>query len=366
VVSEILESNSSSSMATVCGASLALMDAGVPIKKAVVGVGVGLIKDGEREVLLTDMLGEEDHLGDMDFKVAGTADGVTAIQLDIKIDGVTIDLMARAMDRARDARLKILEIMNACLDKSRDDLSPYAPRITTIQIDPERIGELIGPGGKIIRGIQEEAGVVINVEDDGSVQIASTNSESSELALSIITEMFAVVEVGQEFTGKVARITSFGAFVEVMRGQEGLVHISDLAEGYVRRVEDVVNIGDSVTVRVMNVDDRGRIDLKPVDPLTPKEGTQDEGAGESGGPDGEQRPPRSGDSRGDRPGGGGGRGGGGRGGGGRDRGGRDRGPRRDSGGGRGGPGRSSDSRGGGGRDGGGDRRDAPRVPKGRF
>ena len=372
LVSEILESSASSSMATVCAGSLALMGGGVPIKKQVAGVGVGLIKEGDQEVILTDMIGTEDFLGDMDFKVAGTADGITAIQLDIKIDGLSIDLMRRALEQARGARMRVLDLMNASLGEPREELSEFAPRIHMLRIDPGRIGELIGPGGKIIRGIQEEFGVTITVEEDGSVQVATADAVGASGAIAEIESIFAVAEVGQEYTGKVTRIAPFGAFVEVLKGRDGLVHISDLANGFVRRVEDCVNIGDELAVRVVNVDDRGRIDLEPV---TKFEGSPE---GEGGDDDG-------GGGGGDRRGGGGGggyRGGGGggdrRGGGGDRRGGG--GDRRGGGGDRRGGG-GGDRRGGGSgerrttssfrgnRDGGnheGGRSDAPRVPKGRF
>jgi len=264
VVSEILESNSSSSMATICGASLALMDAGVPILKPVAGVGVGLIKEGDREVLLTDMLGAEDHLGDMDFKVAGTRDGVTAVQLDIKIEGISIDLMRRAIHQSREARLFILDRMDACISQPRKEISPFAPRIYTIKINPDKIREVIGPGGRIIRKIQEDAGVTITCEDDGTVLIAATSLEAAKHAEGLIREITAEAEVGKEYEGRVTRVTPFGAFVEVLKGTDGLLHISSLSDGYVRRVEDVLNIGDTATVRVVRIDEKGRIDLELV------------------------------------------------------------------------------------------------------
>ncbi len=263
-VSEITESSASSSMASVCSACLALMDAGVPLHKPVAGVGVGLIKDGDQESILTDMIGEEDFLGDMDFKVAGTADGVTAIQLDIKIDGVSIELMARALQQAKEARLRVLELMTAAIAEPRADLAPHAPRIQITQIDPERIGELIGPGGKVIRGLQDEFGVTINVEEDGTVQVATADGEAADKALQAIADLFYEAQPGDEITGKVTRVAPFGAFVSVKPGQDGLIHISDLASGYLRRVEDVVNVGDEIAVRVTKVDDRGRVDLEPI------------------------------------------------------------------------------------------------------
>ena len=260
-VSEILESNASSSMATVCGVTLALLDAGVPIKKPVAGVGVGLIKEDDREVILTDMLGTEDFLGDMDFKIAGTREGITAIQMDIKIDGVTPDLMRRAIHQAKGARLVVLDKMSAVIDKPRDEISPYAPRIYEIQISPSKIKDLIGPRGKTVQGIQEETGVTIDIEDDGRVELSSFNAESANKAEQMILSITAIPEAGKEYPGKVTRITSFGAFIEIIPGQDGLLHISQMGDGYVRQVEDVMNIGDEVAVRVIEIDDQGRVDL---------------------------------------------------------------------------------------------------------
>ncbi len=261
VVSEILESNASSSMASVCGATLALLDAGVPIKKPVAGIGVGLIKEGEQEVILTDMLGTEDFLGDMDFKVAGTTEGVTAVQMDIKIDGVTPELMRTAIHQAREARIAVIEQMNSVLDAPREELSPYAPRIYTLQIPPQKIKDLIGPRGKTVQGIQEETNTTINIEDDGKVEIASTSAEDVKRAEERIREVTAMPEIGKEYTGKVVRTASFGAFVEILPGKDGLVHISQMGDGYVRRAEDVMQVGDEVTVRILTIDEQGRIDL---------------------------------------------------------------------------------------------------------
>lgn len=261
IVSEILESNASSSMATVCGATLALLDAGVPIKRSVAGIGVGLIKEGEREVVLTDMLGTEDFLGDMDFKVAGTTEGITAVQMDIKIDGVTPELMRRAIHQAREARIAVIEQMNAVINEPRAELSPYAPRIYTLQIAPEKIKDLIGPRGKTIQGIQEETGTTINIQDDGAVEIASTSVEDAKIAEGKIRQITAMPEIGREYTGKVVRTASFGAFVEILPGKDGLVHISQMGDGYVRRAEDVMQVGDEVTVRILTIDEQGRIDL---------------------------------------------------------------------------------------------------------
>lgn len=261
VVSEILESNASSSMATVCGATLALMDAGVPIKRPVAGIGVGLIKEGEQEAILTDMLGTEDFLGDMDFKIAGTSEGVTAIQMDIKIEGVTPELMRRAIHQARDARLAVIEQMRAIIAEPREELSPYAPRIFTLQIAQQKIKDLIGPRGKTVQGIQEETNTTINIEDDGSVEIAAMSAEDVKLAEEKIRAVTAMPEIGKEYTGKVVRTAPFGAFVEILPGKDGLVHISQMGDGYVRRAEDVMEVGDEVTVRILTIDDQDRIDL---------------------------------------------------------------------------------------------------------
>jgi polyribonucleotide nucleotidyltransferase len=262
VVADILESNASSSMATVCGATLALLDAGVPITKPVAGVGVGLIKEDDQEIILTDMLGAEDFLGDMDFKVAGTRGGVTAVQMDIKIDGVTPELMRKAIHQAREARLIVLDKMSEIIADPREELSPYAPRIYYLQISPAKIKDLIGPRGRVIQGIQEETGVTINVEDDGRVEVASTSAESAKKAEARILAVTAVPEIGKEYAGKVIRTTSFGAFVEILPGQDGLIHISQMGDGYVRQVEDVMNVGDEVAVTVLTIDEQGRVDLK--------------------------------------------------------------------------------------------------------
>ena len=261
VVSEILESNASSSMATVCGATLALLDAGVPLKRPVAGIGVGLIKEGEQEVILTDMLGTEDFLGDMDFKVAGTSEGVTAVQMDIKIEGVTPELMRRAIHQAREARLAVIEQMNAVIAQPRAELSPYAPRIYSLQIATQKIKDLIGPRGKTVQGIQEETSTTINIEDDGTVEIAATSAEDVKRAEEKVRAITAMPEIGKEYTGKVVRTASFGAFVEILPGKDGLVHISQMGDGYVRRAEDVMQVGDEVTVRILTIDDQDRVDL---------------------------------------------------------------------------------------------------------
>jgi polyribonucleotide nucleotidyltransferase len=261
VVSDILESNGSSSMATVCGGSLALMDAGVPVKAPCAGVAMGLIKEGDRVAVLTDILGHEDYLGDMDFKVAGTAAGVTAIQMDIKILGLTLDIVRDALVRARDARLHILEVMAQTRAEPRSTLSKYAPRIITIQINPERIGDIIGPKGKIIRGIQEETGADINVDDSGAVTISSVDGEACERARAKIEAIVQDPEVGHVYEGVVKGTTEFGAFVEILPGKEGLLHISELQHERTAKTEDVVNKGDVVRVKLLEIDDRGKMRL---------------------------------------------------------------------------------------------------------
>ncbi len=261
VVSEILESNGSSSMATVCGGSLALMDAGVPVKAAVAGIAMGLIQEGESVCILSDILGDEDHLGDMDFKVAGTAEGVTALQMDIKIANVSRDIMQAALAQAREGRLKILDIMNRTLDRPRQDISVHAPRIVTFRIKPEKIREVIGPGGKVIRAIVEETGTKIDIEDDGTVVVASSDAESMRRAVDRIQAIAAEVEVGRIYKGRVRRIVDFGAFVEILPGTDGLLHISQIGPGRVRRVSDVLKEGDEVMVKVLEVDKGGKIRL---------------------------------------------------------------------------------------------------------
>ena len=302
VVSEILESNASSSMASVCGATLALMDAGVPITKPVAGIGVGLIKEGDQEVILTDMLGTEDFLGDMDFKVAGTRDGVTAIQMDIKIDGVTPDLMKRAIYQAREGRLAVLDRMGEVIAEPRSDISVYAPRIYNIQISPNKIKDLIGPRGKVIQTIQEETNTTVNVEDSGNVEIAATSAEAANKAEEMIREVTAMPEVGKEYNGKVVRTTTFGAFVEILPGQDGLVHISQMGDGYVRKVEDVMQVGDEVTVSVITIDDQGRVDLSLAGASAELSSTDSAtGEGERGAPrDGDRGRSASRDSRNNR------------------------------------------------------------------
>ena len=261
IVSEVLESNGSSSMATVCGATLSLMDAGVPIKSPVAGIAMGLILEGDEAAVLSDILGDEDHFGDMDFKVAGTAEGVTAIQMDIKIGGVSKEVMERALDQAREGRLHILAKMNETISEPRKDLSRHAPRIVTLQIKQDKIRDIIGPGGKNIRSIVDQTGVKVDVEDSGLVKLASPNYEAIEKAIFMIKRLTQEVEVGGLYTGKVRRILGFGAIVELFPGTDGLVHISQLAETHVNEVSDVLKEGDEVPVKVIDIDPQGRIRL---------------------------------------------------------------------------------------------------------
>jgi polyribonucleotide nucleotidyltransferase len=261
IVSDILESNGSSSMATVCGASLALMDAGVPLKRHVAGIAMGLVKEGDRVGILTDIMGTEDHYGDMDFKVAGTEQGVTALQMDIKIAGVSIDIMRAALQQARDARLIVLAKMREAVEKPRQELSPFAPRFVTIKIRTEKIREIIGPGGKVIRGIQDQTGAKIDVEDDGRVTIFSPDNESVQKALGMIQDICREVEVDRIYLGKVKKIVEFGAFVEVIPNTEGLLHISQIADSRIRSVQDVLSEGDEVLVKVIEVDSSGKMRL---------------------------------------------------------------------------------------------------------
>jgi polyribonucleotide nucleotidyltransferase len=264
VVSDILESNGSSSMASVCGSSLSLMDAGVPIKAPVAGVAMGLIKEGDDYIVLTDIAGVEDHLGDMDFKVAGTADGITALQMDIKITGVTFDILRDALSQAKNARLSILESMRDALPSPREELSPYAPRISAIQIDTEKIGAVIGKGGETIRALSEEFDAQIDIDDDGTVRIYAQTGDQGDALVDRIRSMTKEVEVGDEFSGKVVKTTTFGAFVELAKGTDGLLHISNISPGQrVNTVEDVLNRGDELRVKVVEVDrERGRIGLR--------------------------------------------------------------------------------------------------------
>ncbi|AOP41895.1 polyribonucleotide nucleotidyltransferase [Edwardsiella piscicida] len=261
VVSEITESNGSSSMASVCGASLALMDAGVPIKAAVAGIAMGLVKEQDNFVVLSDILGDEDHLGDMDFKVAGSRDGVTALQMDIKIEGITREIMQVALNQAKGARLHILGVMEQAINAPRGDISEFAPRIHTIKINPEKIKDVIGKGGSVIRALTEETGTTIEIEDDGTVKIAATDGDKAKHAIRRIEEITAEIEVGRIYQGKVTRIVDFGAFVAIGGGKEGLVHISQIADKRVEKVTDYLQMGQEVAVKVLEVDRQGRVRL---------------------------------------------------------------------------------------------------------
>ncbi len=261
VTSEITESNGSSSMATICGSVMAMYDAGVPLKSPVAGIAMGLIKEGDKFAVLSDILGDEDHFGDMDFKVAGNADGITALQMDIKINGITREIMAVALQQARQGRLHILGEMAKGIAEPRPELSKYAPRIFTIKINPDKIRDVIGAGGKVIRSIQEETGCQLDLDDDGTVKIAAADGESANMAETIIKQIVAEVEKGQIYTGKVVRITDFGAFVNILPNKDGLVHISQLAPHRVAKVTDIVKEGQSVKVKVLDIDRQGRVKL---------------------------------------------------------------------------------------------------------
>jgi len=261
IVSDILESNGSSSMASTCGGSLALMDAGVPIKAQVAGIATGLISDGERHVFLTDIQGLEDHLGDMDLKVAGTRNGITGIQMDLKIKGLAVAQLTEGLKRAREARLQILDVMDEALASPRAEISQYAPRITVLQINPDRIRDVIGPGGKTIKKITEETGATIDIEDSGEVKVACVDAEMAARAVEIVRALTEDPEVGRIYNGRVVRITNFGAFVEILPGKDGLIHISELEHRRVEKVEDVVREGDMVLVKVIGVDEQGKVRL---------------------------------------------------------------------------------------------------------
>lgn len=261
IVSEVLESNGSSSMGTVCSGTLALLDAGVPIKGNVAGIAMGLIKEGDRFAVLSDILGDEDHLGDMDFKVAGTRTGVTSLQMDIKIDSISFDVMEQALKQAYDGRNHILDRMESVMKAPRGEISQYAPRIETIKIKPEKVREVIGAGGKVIKGIIEETGVKIDIEDDGTIHIASVDPKAAKKAIEIINSICAEAEVGKVYHGKVVKVTDFGAFVEILPNNSGLLHISEIAHERIRNVTDVLNEGDSVDVKVLDIDRAGRIKL---------------------------------------------------------------------------------------------------------
>jgi polyribonucleotide nucleotidyltransferase len=261
VVAEVTESNGSSSMASTCGTSLALMDAGVPIKSPVAGIAMGLIKEGDEFAVLSDILGDEDHLGDMDFKVSGTDSGVTALQMDIKIQGITHEIMSNALEQAKAGRLHILEKMNSDLSQAREEMSDFAPRILTLKIDPAKIRDVIGKGGVTIRAITEETGASIDITDEGIVKVASVDREAGEKALKRIEDITAEVEVGKIYEGKVVRLMDFGAFVSILPGKDGLVHISQISEERVEKVSDKLSEGDVVNVKVLEVDRQGRVRL---------------------------------------------------------------------------------------------------------
>lgn len=261
IVSEITESNGSSSMASVCGASLALMDAGVPIKSAVAGIAMGLVKEGDQYVVLSDILGDEDHLGDMDFKVAGSCEGITALQMDIKIEGITREIMQVALNQAKRARIHILNIMQKAIGGPRVEISKYAPRIHTIKINPEKIKDVIGKGGSVIRALTEETGTIIEIEDNGTVKIAAIDSKKAQFAIQRIEEITAEITVGRIYSGRVSRIVDFGAFVAIFGSKEGLVHISQISDRHIVKVSDYLKIGQAVTVKVIEVDRQGRIRL---------------------------------------------------------------------------------------------------------
>jgi polyribonucleotide nucleotidyltransferase len=306
IVSDVLESNGSSSMASVCGGSLALFDAGVPMRAAVAGVAMGLIKEGKKYAILTDILGTEDHLGDMDFKVAGTKTGITSIQMDIKIQGLELSIMKEALAQAKDGRLHILSEMDKALDTPRADLSAHAPRIVTMQISPEKIGDLIGPKGKTIRGIQDETGAELTVDDTGLVTIAAVGGESMERARQMVQSLTAEPVVGETYEGVVKTTTPFGAFVEIMPGTEGLVHISEMRHERTEKTEDVAKKGDRVRVKLIDRDERGRLRLSMKALLPRPEGMPEPEPGSEGGDGGRsrdgggdrERPRRSGSGRG--------------------------------------------------------------------
>jgi polyribonucleotide nucleotidyltransferase len=273
IVSEILESNGSTSMATVCGGSLSLMDAGVPVTAPVAGIAMGLIKEGEHVRVLSDILGDEDHLGDMDFKVAGTTEGVTSLQMDIKVSGVDREIMRQALHQAKQGRLHILGIMNSTLPAARTNVSGHAPRIITLKVKPDKIREIIGPGGKVIRGIIEATGVKMDVEDDGTVTIASVDEAASQKAVEMVQRIAAEAEVGKIYKGTVRKIVEFGAFVEILPGTDGLIHISQLAPERVRKVTDVLKEGDEVMVKVLEIDRQGKIRLSRKEALQETSGS---------------------------------------------------------------------------------------------
>ena len=261
IVSDILESNGSSSMATVCAGTLSLMDAGVPIKAPVAGIAMGLVTGDKDSIILTDIAGLEDHYGDMDFKVAGTKDGITSVQLDMKISGMSMEMVKKTLKQAHTARMHILEKMNAAIAKPKEELSAYAPRITKLMVNPAKIKDIIGPGGKIIKQIIKDTGVAINIEDDGTVAIASSDETASKKAIDIVNSIVAEAEPGKIYKGKISRLMNFGAFCEILPGKEGLIHVSELSDQFVKNVSEVVKVGQEVTVKVIGIDEQGRINL---------------------------------------------------------------------------------------------------------
>ena len=280
IISDILESNGSSSMASVCGATLVLMAAGVPISNPVAGISIGLVKEPDRHVLLTDILGDEDHFGDMDFKVAGTQNGITGIQLDLKIDGISEEIIRGALHQSREARIEILRTMLSAIPRPRSEISPWAPRLLRTHIDPEKLGLLIGPGGKMIRSIQATTGALIEVDDDGTVCIASSNMEGANEALRKVEALTASVEIGRIYDGRVMSVKDFGAFIEILPGKDGLCHISELADGYVNSVMDVCKVGDEMKVKVISVDDQDRVKLSRKAVLVEMAAAEKDGNGE--------------------------------------------------------------------------------------
>jgi len=289
---DILESNGSSSMATVCSGSLALMDAGVPLRKAVAGIAMGLIKEGDRVAILSDILGNEDHLGDMDFKVAGTRDGITSFQMDIKIKGISFQIMEAALGQARDGRLHILNIMDKSLSEPRPELSPYAPRLTTLYVPIDMIGAVIGPGGKVIKQIVAESGAQVDIEDDGRVIVAAIDGESAKKAIEMISRIVAMPEEGEIYTGPVKKITDFGAFVEILPGKEGLLHISQLEHRRVATVDEVLKVGDMVTVKLLKLEENGKMALSRKALLEKPEGAPEDAQEESRPQRKQNRPPQ--------------------------------------------------------------------------
>ena len=282
VVSEVLESNGSSSMASVCGSSLALMDAGVPIRGAIAGISIGMVSDGARRKLLTDIQGVEDFSGDMDFKVAGTRQGITAVQMDVKLSGLSMDTISEALGQAQRARAFLLDRMEQAIKTPRPELAPHAPRVFTIEIDPEKIGDVIGPGGKMIRRLETEFECKIDIQQEGRVFIAAPNQVSGEAAVKAIQDLTREVKAGETYTGKVVRITPFGAFIELLPGRDGLLHISQIARERIERVEDVLKMGEEVTVRVIEIDPQGKVRLSRKDLLGPDEGGEPRERSEGG------------------------------------------------------------------------------------